>query len=102
MTYAVGSLVRARERERVILPDTDDEVPVVRPLGGADDEATAGRYAALLLSSRIHDFWVRFSRLSNRPRRTRSPRPRALSAKLSRGPGHRVANNHLRLRCDVR
>ena len=40
MTYAVGSLVRARGREWVVLPDTDDEVLMVRPVGGTEDETT--------------------------------------------------------------
>lgn len=41
MSFAVGSLVRARGREWVVLPESEDEVLVVRPLGGASDE-TAG------------------------------------------------------------
>ena len=40
MTYAVGSLVAARGREWVVLPGSDDELVMVRPLGGTDDEAT--------------------------------------------------------------
>ncbi len=40
MTFAVGSLVRARGREWVVLPDTDDDLVMVRPLGGTDDEIT--------------------------------------------------------------
>lgn len=38
MAFAVGSLVRARGREWVVLPDSDDELLVLRPLGGTDDE----------------------------------------------------------------
>lgn len=38
--FAVGSLVRARGREWVVLPDSDHELLVVRPLGGADDEVS--------------------------------------------------------------
>ncbi|NEE01151.1 helicase-related protein [Phytoactinopolyspora halotolerans] len=34
--FPVGSLVRARGREWVVLPDSDDAVLVVRPLGGGD------------------------------------------------------------------
>ncbi|MEV7784615.1 helicase-related protein [Streptomyces sp. NPDC088106] len=34
--YAVGSLVRARGREWVVLPDSTPELLVLRPLGGAD------------------------------------------------------------------
>jgi superfamily II DNA or RNA helicase len=39
--FTVGSLVKARGREWVVLPDSDPDVLVVRPLGGGDDE-TAG------------------------------------------------------------
>ena len=38
MSFTPGSLVRARGREWVVLPDSDDELLVVRPLGGSDDE----------------------------------------------------------------
>ncbi len=38
--YAVGSLVRARGREWVVLPRTDDDVLLLRPLGGTDADAT--------------------------------------------------------------
>jgi superfamily II DNA or RNA helicase len=38
VTYAVGSLVRARGREWVVLPESEDELLVLRPLGGSDDE----------------------------------------------------------------
>lgn len=40
MSYSVGSLVAARGREWVVLPDTDDEVLHVRPVGASNDEAT--------------------------------------------------------------
>ncbi len=40
MTYAVGSLVKARGREWVVLPDSSDDFVLVRPLGGTDDEVT--------------------------------------------------------------
>jgi superfamily II DNA or RNA helicase len=46
MGFAVGSLVRARGREWVVLPESDEEVLVVRPLGGTDAEV-AGIYMAL-------------------------------------------------------
>jgi superfamily II DNA or RNA helicase len=36
--FAVGSLVRARGRDWVVLPDSDPDLLVVRPLGGADSE----------------------------------------------------------------
>ena len=38
VSYAVGSLVRARGREWVVLPDSDEQILVLRPLGGTDDE----------------------------------------------------------------
>lgn len=40
MTFAVGSLVRARGREWVVLPDSEGDLLVVRPLGGTDEEVT--------------------------------------------------------------
>jgi hypothetical protein len=40
MTFAIGSLVRARGREWVVLPDSTDDLLMLRPLGGADDEVT--------------------------------------------------------------
>jgi superfamily II DNA or RNA helicase len=41
MTFAVGSLVRVREREWVVLPESTDDLLRVRPLGGTEDEVTA-------------------------------------------------------------
>lgn len=38
MTFAVGSLVRARGREWVVLPESEADLLVLRPLGGTDDE----------------------------------------------------------------
>lgn len=46
MAYAVGSLVSARGREWVVLPETTDDFLVVRPLGGSDQER-AGIYLPL-------------------------------------------------------
>ena len=40
MTFAVGSLVRARGREWVVLPGSDDDMLMLRPLGGTEDEVT--------------------------------------------------------------
>lgn len=40
MSYAVGSLVSVRGREWVVLPDSDDELLMLRPLGGTDEETT--------------------------------------------------------------
>ena len=50
MSYAVGALVKARGREWVVLPSSDDALLIVRPLGGADDEIT-GILTALEMSS---------------------------------------------------
>ena len=46
MSYAVGSLVRARSREWVVLPGSDDEMLLLRPLGGTEEEV-AGIHLAL-------------------------------------------------------
>lgn len=46
MKFAVGSLVKARKREWVVLPESDAQMLVVRPLGGRDDEI-AGIYLPL-------------------------------------------------------
>jgi superfamily II DNA or RNA helicase len=46
MSYAVGSLVKARGREWVVLPETTADFLILRPLGGADQE-TAGIYLPL-------------------------------------------------------
>lgn len=46
MSFAVGSLVRARGREWVVLPESQDELLVLRPLGGSDEEI-AGVYMPL-------------------------------------------------------
>ncbi|MDP9480146.1 MAG: hypothetical protein M3R38_31535, partial [Actinomycetota bacterium] len=46
MSYAVGSLVKARGREWVVLPESKDDMLVLRPLGGAEDEV-AGVYLPL-------------------------------------------------------
>ena len=40
MSFSVGSLVRTRGREWVVLPGTDDELVMVRPFGGTDAEIT--------------------------------------------------------------
>jgi len=40
MTYSVGSLVKARGREWVVLPDSTEDLLVLRPLGGSEDEIT--------------------------------------------------------------
>jgi len=38
LKYAVGSLVKARNREWVVLPESQEDFLVVRPLGGTDVE----------------------------------------------------------------
>src|ERR671914_320705 len=40
MSFSVGALVNSRGRGWVVLPDSDDELVMVRPLGGTDDETT--------------------------------------------------------------
>lgn len=46
MTFAPGTLVRARGREWVVLPESEEDFLVVRPLGGTFQE-TAGIHPAL-------------------------------------------------------
>lgn len=46
MSFAVGSLIMARHREWVVLPETTSDMVIARPLGGGDDE-TAGFYLPL-------------------------------------------------------
>src|SRR5207253_7356233 len=40
MSFAVGSLVRARGREWVVLPESGEQMLILRPLGGSEDEVT--------------------------------------------------------------
>jgi superfamily II DNA or RNA helicase/uncharacterized membrane protein len=40
VSFAAGSLVHARGREWVVLPESQDDLVMVRPLGGTDDEVT--------------------------------------------------------------
>ncbi len=46
MTFAVGSLVRARGREWVVLPQSEPDLLMLRPLGGSEEEVT-GIYVPL-------------------------------------------------------
>jgi len=46
VSFAAGSLVRARGREWVVLPESADDLLLLRPLGGSDDEV-AGIYTPL-------------------------------------------------------
>ncbi|MBW8483939.1 DEAD/DEAH box helicase [Actinomadura parmotrematis] len=41
VTYTPGSLVAARGREWVVLPESDGDMLVLRPLGGSDDDVAA-------------------------------------------------------------
>ena len=40
MSFAPGALVRARNREWVVLPDSTEDFLLLRPLGGSDDEVS--------------------------------------------------------------
>jgi len=46
VTFAVGSLVRARGREWVVLPQSEPDLLMLRPLGGSEEEVT-GIYVPL-------------------------------------------------------
>lgn len=46
MNFTIGSLVRVRGREWVVLPESKDELLILRPLGGSDQEV-AGIYRSL-------------------------------------------------------
>ena len=46
MSFTAGSLVKARGREWVVLPESNDDLLVLRPLGGTEDEV-AGIYLPL-------------------------------------------------------
>jgi len=46
MTFAVGSLVKARGREWVVLPQSEPDLLMLRPLGGSEEEVT-GIYVPL-------------------------------------------------------
>ncbi len=46
MSFGVGTLVRARGREWVVLPESKDDLLMLRPLGGTDEEI-AGVYLPL-------------------------------------------------------
>ncbi len=53
MNFAVGSLVRARGREWVVLPESSEDLLVLRPLGGSEDEV-AGVYLPLEVVEPAH------------------------------------------------
>lgn len=40
MNFAIGSLVKARGREWVVLPESESDLLMLRPLGGTDEEET--------------------------------------------------------------
>lgn len=39
-SFSIGSLVHTRGREWIVLPDSTDELLIIKPLGGSDDEIT--------------------------------------------------------------
>ncbi|KIX79104.1 hypothetical protein SF23_02650, partial [Streptomyces sp. MBRL 10] len=41
LTYTAGSLVAARGREWVVLPESAPDMLVLRPLGGSEDDVAA-------------------------------------------------------------
>ena len=49
MEYQVGSLVRMRNRDWMVLPSNDEKLVLLKPLGGSDDEIT-GIYLPLNFS----------------------------------------------------
>jgi superfamily II DNA or RNA helicase len=53
--FAPGALVRARDREWVVLPDSDDEMLILRPLGGGDDDTAAVLPALETVTSAVFD-----------------------------------------------
>ncbi|OPL19557.1 MAG: hypothetical protein AVO35_10365 [Candidatus Aegiribacteria sp. MLS_C] len=53
MTFAPGALVRTRGREWVVLPESSDELLILRPLGGTDEEV-AGVYLPLEIVEPAH------------------------------------------------
>jgi hypothetical protein len=40
MKFEIGSLVKAREREWVVLPESTENMVILRPLGGTADQIT--------------------------------------------------------------
>ncbi len=40
MKFEIGSLVKAREREWVVLPESTENMIILRPLGGTADQIT--------------------------------------------------------------
>jgi superfamily II DNA or RNA helicase len=53
--YAVGSLIRARGREWVVLPESEDDLLVLRPLGGSDEDVAGVLPALELVESATFD-----------------------------------------------
>ena len=41
MEFKAGSLVRARNRDWVVMPSSDEKLVLLKPLGGSEDEITA-------------------------------------------------------------
>ena len=82
MSFAVGSLVRARGREWVVLPESDDDLLVLRPLGGTDDEIAGILTAAR--GGRAGDLRTCPTRRSVGDDRSAPPAPRRAAARLPR------------------
>jgi hypothetical protein len=40
LNFAIGSLAKARDREWVVFPNSTDDMLILRPLGGTEDEVT--------------------------------------------------------------
>jgi len=53
MNFSTGSLVKARGREWVVLPGSDERLIILKPLGGSDEEI-AGIICRLKKLNRLH------------------------------------------------
>ncbi len=82
MTFSPGALVRARNREWVVLPESDAELLVLRPLGGTNREivgAMTARWSRSTPWSITISPGTRPATNSGRAGWTASVRPRPLS-----------------------
>ena len=102
--YAPGALVTARGRDWVVLPDSEDDMLVLRPLAGADDEVAAvflgegpgfeavtqasfeGSMRIRSSPSASSDSPVSASPASPSPSASASPTPSSAAAKTKPGP----------------
>ena len=55
MSFAVGSLVKARGRGWVVLPESADDFLILRPLGGGDEEIAGIATALEPVESAVFD-----------------------------------------------